>query len=636
MLRDIKQQSSGLTAKILLGLIIISFVFWGVGSQLMTSGNDSAAVVNGDKVSFDDFNQAVQVDRNRMTQQFGDSLGSEYFETENYKRGILNRLVESELLKQEASKFSYDVRPERIKEYIESAPALQIDGKFSKEAYANYLKSVRKSPEMLQVQIEDELKTSAIPLMISETAFSLDSEIKKQNQLSKQKRNFDYFELSANDFMDKVEVTDEEIENHYTEFGNDYMTEEKVSVNYIELSAADVASEVEVTDEEVATYYTAKKDSLTNPEKRKASHILLPVSGDDAESVKAEIEKVAARIASGEDFVEVAKEVSKDPGSAPNGGDLGWVSKGDMVKPFEDKLFSMNEGEISEPVLSDFGYHIIKLDEIQLPNIPTLDEIKETLVDELKQEKSKELFLTKADELDTIVIDSDNVLEVAAENFGLSVQTTEAFTRRGGIGVSANQNFIQAAFSDTVKTDSETSQMVDLGENHIAYLHINEHMLPTKKPLEEVSDIIKNKLKTEKSKEMAQKEVETLVDAINKGEKTLSEAANEHEKTVTEAVDVERIGSKQPFMLVKNVFSLKLDSESNKVVKVDSSGNSYAVVMLKAVNNPDSESLTEEDKSQIASQIERTSTNNEVVNFTNYLKSKADVNINEKIFETNQ
>ena len=135
---------------------------------------------------------------------------------------------------------------------------------------------------------------------------------------------------------------------------------------------------------------------------------------------------------------------------------------------------------------------------------------------------------------------------------------------------------------------------------------------------------------------MAQKEVETLVDAINKGEKTLSEAANEHEKTVTEAVDVERIGSKQPFMLVKNVFSLKLDSESNKVVKVDSSGNSYAVVMLKAVNNPDSESLTEEDKSQIASQIERTSTNNEVVNFTNYLKSKADVNINEKIFETNQ
>lgn len=632
MLRDIKEQSSGLGFKIIMGLIIISFVFWGVGNSLISSGNDSAATVNGEKISITDFNQANQSQKNRMKSQFGDNLGAEYFDTENFKRGVLNQIVNSKLLKQEAEKFDYDVSPITIKNYIESSPGLQIEGVFSKEAYANYLRQSNKSAELLQRDIKQDLIGTAIPKMVTQSVFSLKSEVENQFKLTKQKRSFNYLELASKDYHDKVTVTDEEISNHYTEFGSEYMTTEQVSVNYIELSTADLLADIDVTDEEIMTFYEAKKDTLMTAEKRKAQHILLPVS-DNAEDVKVEIEKIAARIANGEDFGDVAKEVSQDPGSAKDGGDLGWVSKGDMVEAFDAKLFSMSAGEISEPVLSSFGYHIIQLSEVKSPEVPTLESIKEDLVAELKADKAEELFLNKADELSTFIVDSDNVLELASEDSGLVIKTTELFARGRGVGIAANQNFSTSAFADAIKLDGETSDMIDLGENHIAYIHIKEHVVPVIKSLEEVTEAISNKLKAEKSLEMVKKEVVALVESINAGEKTMSDIATELEKTVVEAKDIERVGSKEPFNLVKNVFSLKLNTEDSKITYVESSSNAFAIVDLKSIVVAELTALTEDETKTISTQIERTVSNNELTNITANLRDSASISVNEKIFE---
>lgn len=635
MLRDIKQQSSGLGFKIIMALIIISFVFWGVGNSLISSGNDSAATVNGEKISITDFNQANQASRNRMIQQFGDNLGTEYFDSVNFKRGVLNQLINAELLKQEAEKFDYDVAPATIKSYIESSPGLQIEGKFSKEAYANYLAQVNKSAELLQRDIKKEIKGSALPQMIAQSSFSLKSEVENQYSLTKQKRNFDYLELSSKDYESKVSVTDEEINDHYKEFGQDYMTTEKVSVNYIELSIADLLSDIEINDDEILTYYDIKKETLMTAEKRKAQHILLPIN-DNEEEVKAEIEKVAARINKGEDFSKIAKEVSQDPGSAKDGGDLGWVAKGDMVEAFDEKLFSMAAGDISEPVLSTFGYHLIKLTEIKSPEIPLLEEIKDTLIAELKEEKAEELFLTKADELSTFIVDSDNVLELASEDSGLAIKSTDLFENRKGLGIAANQNFSTAAYSDAVKVDNETSEMIDLGENHIAYIHIKEHVLPEIKPLEEVSQSISSKLTTEKSIALVKQEAISYVDQIKAGDKTLSEIAAELNKTVVEAKDVARVGSNEPANLVKNVFSLKLDSENPQTTYVESSNNAFAIVKFNSIVDAALSDLNEDERTSMSSQIQRTVSNSEITNITSNLREEASISINEKIFEEAQ
>jgi peptidyl-prolyl cis-trans isomerase D len=632
MLRDIKQQSSGLGFKIVMALIIISFVFWGVGSSLISAGNDSAATVNGEKVTIADFNQANQSSRNRLQQQFGDNLGSEYFDSINFKRGILNQLVDSELLKQQASKFDYDVAPVTIKSYIEGSPGLQIDGKFSKEAYANYLAQTNKSAELLQRDIKEDIMSSALSKLISATAFTVKSEIESQFMLSKQKRSFDYIELNSKDYLDKVEVSDEEIANHYNEFGTDYMTNEEVSVNYVELSTADLVDSITISDEEIQTYYDAKKETLLTAEKRNAQHILLPVDGNEAD-VKVEIEKVATRIANGESFADVAKEVSQDPGSAKDGGDLGWVAKGDMVEAFDEKLFSMNVDEISEPVLSSFGYHIIKLTEIKSPEVPTLEDLRVSLVEELKLEKAEVAFLTKADELTTIIIDSDNVLELAAEDSGLTIKTTELFSKGFGIGIAANQNFSGAAFSDLIKVDGETSEMIDLGENHIAYIHINEYKPAVKKELEEVTESITNKLKSDKALELLKQEVANYVEQINSDESTLADISTALNKQIVEAVDIERVGSKEPFNLVKSVFSLKLADDKPLITSVDSSNNAVAIVALKAILNVDVTELKEVESTTISSQIQRTITNNEMINITADLRNEASININESIFE---
>jgi len=632
MLRDIKQQSSGLGFKIIMALIIISFVFWGVGNSLISSGNDSAATVNGEKISITAFNLANQASRNRMVQQFGDNLGTEYFDSENFKRGVLNQIVNSELLKQQAEKFEYDVAPSTIKNYIESSPGLQIEGKFSKEAYANYLAQVNKSAELLQRDIKEEIKGSALPKLISQSSFALKSEVESQYTLAKQMRSFDYISLSSSDYEDKISITEDEIGNHYKEFGQDFLTPEQVSVNYIELSTTDLLIDIEITDEEIQTYYDAKKETLMTAEKRKTQHILLPVN-DNAEEVKIEIKKIAERINKGEDFSEVAKEVSQDPGSAKDGGDLGWVAKGDMVEAFDEKLFSMNEGDISDPVLSTFGYHIIKLSEVKSPEVPVIEDIKETLISELKEEKAEELFLNKADELSTTVIDADNVLELAAEDSGLEIKSTELFEIGRGLGIAANNNFSSAAFSDAIKVDGETSEMIDLGENHIVYIHIKEHVLPEIKSLEEVSQIISSKLTTEKAIELVKNETTNYVNQISAGEKSLLEIATELEKTVIEAKDVTRVGSSEPVNLVKNVFSLKLNSENPKTTLVESSNNSFAIVEFKSIASSDLNGLTEDESASIATQIERTASNSEITNMTNTLRNDASININEKIFE---
>ncbi len=631
MLRDIKQKSSGLFAKIVMGLLIIAFGFWGVSGSLLMANNDSAANVNGKKITINDFNVAVQNTKNRLSSQFGDNLGSDYFDSENFKRGVLNQLIDSELLRQEAEKFSYDVSPTRVKDYIESIPGFQLDGKFSPEAYASYLSQVNKSAELLERDIKDDIKGSAMVNMLGKSAFNIDSEINTQYKYSKQKRDFDYVEISSKDYEKEIEVSDEEIASHYKEFSSDYMTPEQVSINYIELSVTDILPEIELTEEEIKDSYESRKDSLKIPEKRKAQHILLPVS-NNAEEIKKQIDNVAKRIANGEDFSEVAKEVSKDPGSASSGGDLGWVSPGDMVEAFDKKLFSMKAGEVSEPVLSKFGYHLIKLNEIKAPKIPALEEIKDQIITDLKQEKASEQFLSKADELDTAIIDSDNSLDLAAEATHLEVKSTELFALGRGVGIAANPKFSQVAFSDAVKTDNEISEMVDLGENHVAYLHINEHKLPKVKELSEVTDVIKNKLIAEKSHELAKNKVAEFIKLINSGEKTLAEIAQSISKEVIEAKEVGRTGSKQPFKLVQEVFSLKMDNEKS-VHSVDASTNSLAVVELKAINNADTTSITDDEKAGIRSQIERTVSNAEISNIVKSLKEDASIVINEKIFE---
>ncbi len=634
MLRDIKQQSSGLGFKIIMGLIIISFVFWGVGNSLISSSNDSAAMVNGEKITITDFNQANQAQKNRLKNQFGDNLGTEYFDSENFKRGVLNQIVNSELLKQEAEKFDYAVSPQTIKVYIESSSGLQIDGKFSKEAYANYLAQVNKSAELLQRDIKEDIKSAALPKLVTQSAFSLKSEIETQYQLSKQKRNFDFIEISSKDYEDQVVITEEETSNYYKEFGSDFMTQEQVSVNYIELSTTDLLDDIQVTDEEIITYYNAKKETLMTAEKRKASHILLPVA-DNAEDVKTEIVKIAKRIAEGEDFAEVAKEVSQDPGSAKDGGDLGWVAKGDMVEAFDEKLFSMSAGEISEPVLSSFGYHIIKLEEVKSPEIPTLESLKESLVTELKQDKAEELFLNTADELSTLIVDADNVLEIASEDSGLEIKTTELFSKGMGQGIAANQIFQTTAFSDLVKIDNQTSEMIDLGENHIAYVHIKEHVQPAIKPLEIVKESIVAKLKAEKALDMAKQKTDEYIKTINSADKTLADVASELNKTIIQAKDVERVGSAHPFNLVKNVFALKLLNDNPITTSVESSSNSMAIVEMKSILTADLTVLTDEESKNISTQIQRTASNNELSNITKNLRNSASINVNEKIFENN-
>ena len=296
-------------------------------------------------------------------------------------------------------------------------------------------------------------------------------------------------------------------------------------------------------------------------------------------------------------------------------------------------FFALELGKVSEPVLSEFGYHLIRLNEIQAPEIASLEEMKDTLVLELKQNQAEEAFLDKANELEEAVIDSDNVLEFAAEATGLELKVSELFTKTGGTGISANPNFASEAFSELVLNENQNSNMIDLGENHVAYLHVKEHVPAKQKELAEVKDSIINIIKSSKSKELAKTKTQEYIDKVNASEITLADVAVELNKEVVESKDIERTGSTLPFNLVKNVFTLVLDKDNQKLELVEASSNSFALVQLTSVDFADVSAIPDADKTSITSQLERTLSSNEISNLTNDLRSEASITINEAIFE---
>ena len=336
-------------------------------------------------------------------------------------------------------------------------------------------------------------------------------------------------------FMDKVAVTDSDIENYYTANSSSFMTPERVRLEYLELNAADIDPGIDVDEVALQALYDEQSAKYVTPEERHARHILVALLPDADEAAQASaLEKantVVARLDAGESFDDLAKELSDDPGSAATGGDLGFFARGMMTPGFDEAVFALQTGERSQPVKTPFGYHIIELLEVK-PEVATpLAEVRDDLVNQLLAEEQGDLFYEQSEALASLAFEQPDSLQGAADELDLQINQTDWIERSGGTGIAEHASVVETAFSDDVLLNGNNSAPIEVGDNHLIVVRILEHQEAAQQPLEQVKADVSQLVRNEQARAMALNRGNELLEGLSAPDATLENMASANELT---------------------------------------------------------------------------------------------------------
>jgi peptidyl-prolyl cis-trans isomerase D len=592
MLEDIRESSQGLTAKIILGFIILTFAVAGIGSY-SNSVDTSVADVNGEKISQDEFNKAYQAQRNRMAQQFGDmfeTLSADPGYMSNFRQGVLDNLINQKLVDQNSNTLAIRVADERIKDTIRNMTEFQVDGVFDNN---RYLALINQSGFYQSSDFRDYLRVEMTRRQLTQalvaTEFSLPYQEGIFTALKNQQRDLRFATISAEQFKATIEVTDEEINQYYLANQSRFENQEKVKVNYIALDVNDIAATISLTDADVETYYNDNISRYREDEQRRVAHILVEF-GDDEAQAKASAEALLAKVNAGEDFATLAKENSADTFSGENGGDLDWIDAGVMDEAFDNVAFALTGiGSASEVVKTEFGFHIIKLTDYKAEKVQSLDDVREALVIEAKAEKAQDKFFELQQEVARLSFEFPDSLEDAAGAINATIKTSDWLTRGANAEPFNSNSAIDAAFSDIVLSEQLNSDIIEVTDSLAIVLRLNEYQEASVKPLTEVTAQIKDVLVAEKASEKAQEVADELLLAFKSGT-DITEQLAAIGATMEIKTAVTRVGSALDASLVREAFKLPRPSEEAvSAATVNLSNGDLAVLEVQAVNIGDAE-----------------------------------------------
>ncbi|HEX7130099.1 MAG TPA: SurA N-terminal domain-containing protein [Rhodanobacteraceae bacterium] len=608
MLQKMRDLLGGWPAKIIFGLMVFVFSFFGIEGYFQAHNDTWVAKVDGHEISQQDFQNSFNQYRQQQMAQPGNTMEAADFEKPEVKRAALDRLINQQLLLNLNEKLGVVVPDSEVRAQIAQVPQFQVDGRFNPDAYLATLSASGKTPQQYQDEVRSDLAPSQLAAPIANTAFATEAEVDAYLGLRLQTRDFRYFELPQPPAPD-TKVSDAEIAAWYKSHTSDFMSPEEVSVHYLELDAADMKVDSATDEASLKARYEKEKSRFTLPEEREAAHILVKVppnatpAQQKAALAQAEkIDKLAK--APGADFGKLAAQYSDDLGSKNQGGELGWLQKGDTDPAFENALFAMQKGQISDPVLSPEGYHIIDLEDVRSGQVKPFAEVRDQLAAEAAKEARESQYSEVAGKLTDLVYQDPGSLEPAAKALGLTVRTTPPFTREGASsGIAANKNVVKAAFSDQVLTQGNTSDPIDLGPNHIVVIHIADHQPAKPKPLAEVSDEIRKDILQARADAAAKHQAEALFAQLQKSG-DLDAVAKSASQPVKQASTVERDSKAYDAQLLQAVFGMPRPAKGKATEKlVPLSGGRYALVVLNAVHPGDVASVPKQEKEALREQM---------------------------------
>ncbi|GGI75248.1 SurA N-terminal domain-containing protein [Shewanella gelidii] len=576
MLEKIREGSQGVVAKSILVLVIFSFAFAGVSSYLGSSTETPAARVNGEDISQSALEQAYQNERSRMEQQLGEmfeALAANDVYLQSIKQRVLDRLVAERLVDQAANKLGLRVSDEQIKQAIVNETAFHTDGVFDNERYQAVIRQVGYTTTSFRDMMRVDMTRRQLLAAVIGTEFVLEGEAKQYAEVEGQTRDIRYQIIEAQPFLADVVVSDEEANAFYEQNLAQFMSQELVSVEYIELNAAKLAQSVTVSEEEVLAEYEAQKSLYQTAEKRLAAHILV----EDADQAN----KIHARLIAGETFEALAKAESSDAFSGEQGGKLDWFEPGVMEAEFDTALFALEKGAFSNVVKTNFGYHIVKLLDIQPGAAAPFEEVKDKVTEQLKMNLAADEFYSLQQKLADTSYEVPDTLSEAATEIGAKVLSTDLFSRNNAPAL-FNADAVKAAFSSEVVVEGMNSDVIELGDNHVLVLRVKEHQAAGTRDFADVKADIVARLQQEKANEQARDQAQLAMTQVKDG------ASTAEFKTVSK---LSRMTNELNASIVGKAFEMPLAAEGASVDTVGLA-NGYAVVVLDKVNA--AESIAEE------------------------------------------
>ncbi len=508
--------------QIVLLLIILPFAFFGVDSYRHSGDTDAPATVNGTKITRQEFDSALHQQQDRMRQMLGANFDPAMFDKPEMKRAILDNLIAQRLLIDQARAAGLTVTDVQVAQVIAGIDAFKEGGKFVKARYVSALAEKGMTPVMFEARVKDELVGQQLREAYTQNGYAANTVADKVIAINEEQRIISVAQVALQSFIDQAKVDDTEIKSYYDQNQKDFQAPEQVRVEYVKFSSADLMDKADVKPEDAKKYYDEHQAEFSTPEQREASHILLTVAATapqaEQDAVKARASELLKQVRQHPDqFAELAMKNSQDPGSAAKGGDLGLFGRGMMVKPFDDAVFAMKPGEISDLVKSDFGYHIIKLTAIKAAHISPFGDVSAGILYKLRQQKAADSFTELADKFGNTVYEQSDTLQPAATLAGVKVEQSGWLTKGSVADDIWTAKMMQAVFSDDVIKNKRNTAAIEVAPNSLVAARMLEHRAASVSSLKDVHDVIKQKLLHQKALDMAVKQGKMLLGQLQQG-----------------------------------------------------------------------------------------------------------------------
>lgn len=573
---------------VLLLFIFPSFAFFGIQSySRMRDSDDALAKVAGVSITQQEFDAARREQMDRMRQMFGDQFDSKMLDTPEAKQRILDNLIAQKALAAEATRDRLFVSDQALQQTILSIPGLTTsEGKFDGERYKAVLAMQGMTPAMYEARLRHDMAVQQVNAAVQSTAFSPKTVATRLSDLNDQEREVQELAFKPADFTSQVKITDDMLKAYYDKNAAQFEIPEQVKAEYAILTLDAIASQITVTDADIKSYYENNQKRFSTDEQRRASHILIAIKKDapaaEKSAAKAKAEKLLAEVRKNpSSFAKIAKENSQDPGSAERGGDLDYFSKGMMVKPFEQAAWKLKEGEISDVVESDFGYHIIQLTGIKPAAVKPLEEVKSEIVAEIKKQQAQKKFADAAEVFSNTVYEQADSLKPAADKLHLKIETISNLTRQPNPALGPapfnNEKFLKALFSDDSIKNKRNTEAVEVSPNTLIAGHILEYKPTTKRSFDEVKSIVRDRVTQEEAVKLAKKAGEEKLAALKSKDDTAGFGAA---KTVSRT---------KPGDVNGKALTAVMKADTSKLpvyVGVDLDGRGYSVYRITKVSQP--------------------------------------------------
>lgn len=510
--------------QIVLALIILPFALWGVDSYQNSGGPAPLAEVNGEKIGQQEFEDALEQQRQRIREMAGANFDPAFFDTPEIKRSVLENLVNQHVLADEAKTAGLLLGDEQLAQVIASVGAFQRDGKFDMQLYEAALNERGMHRLQFEARLRQDLAARQLTDAYAQNGYAADAVAEKLIRLNEQQRTVAVAKLSPENFLKQTQVSDADVKAYYETNANEFQLPERARVEYVTFSAESLQRTIPVSENEIEQYYNEHIADFGTQEQRQAAHILIGVakqaSDADRQAAKAKAEQVLQQVKqTPARFAALAEQHSQDPGSAANGGDLGMFGRGAMVKPFEDSVFSLKVGEVSGLVQSEFGYHIIKLLAVRPAKVQALSAVRGLITQRLKMQLAADRFAELAEKFNNTVYEQSDSLLPAAELVKVAVQGDVWLSKGQAPAGQWTDKVLQAVFSEDVLKNGRNTAAIEIGTDALLAARVVEHKPASVRPLGEVAASIRHSLQRQRASELAAQQGKDLLERLQRGEK---------------------------------------------------------------------------------------------------------------------